>query len=42
MAPLPTPPLVSVDEYLNASYPDGDREYLDGKVVERHIGDPRP
>jgi Uma2 family endonuclease len=40
MAALPTPPLVSVDEYLNTSYPDGDREYLDGQIVERHMGTP--
>ncbi len=40
MAALPTQPLVSVDEYLNTSYPDGDREYLDGQVVERHMGTP--
>ena len=25
--------LVSAEEYLHASYPDGDREYLDGVVV---------
>lgn len=29
-----------LDEYLSASYPDGDREYLDGAVVERNIGAP--
>ena len=40
MATLPTPPPVSVDEYLNTSYPDGDREYLDGLVVERNLGTP--
>lgn len=40
MAALPTRPLVSVDEYLNTSYPDGDREYLDGQVVERYMGTP--
>lgn len=40
MATAPTPPLVSVEEYLNTSYPDGDREYLDGVVVERHVGTP--
>ncbi len=31
--------LVSVDEYLNTSYPDGDREYVDGRVVERNLGE---
>ncbi len=40
MATSPTPPLVSVEEYLNTSYPDGDREYLDGLVVERNVGTP--
>jgi Uma2 family endonuclease len=40
MATLPTPPLVTVEEYLSTSYPDGDREYLDGLVVERNLGTP--
>jgi Uma2 family endonuclease len=35
---LPDPPLVSVQEYLATSYPDGDREYLDGILVERNSG----
>ena len=30
--------LVSVEEYLNTSYPDGDREYVDGAIVERNLG----
>jgi Uma2 family endonuclease len=30
---------VSVEEYLATSYPDGDREYLDGQVVERNMGE---
>src|SRR5438477_8025613 len=30
---------ISVEEYLSTSYTDGDREYLDGKVVERNIGE---
>jgi Uma2 family endonuclease len=38
MAALPDPSLVSVEEYLATSYPDGDREYLDGLVVERNLG----
>lgn len=38
MPGLPHPPLVSVEEYLSTSYPDGDREYLDGVVVERNLG----
>jgi Uma2 family endonuclease len=40
MAASPIPPLVSVEEYLHTSYPDGDREYLDGVVVERNAGTP--
>jgi Uma2 family endonuclease len=32
--------LVPIEEYLNTSYPDGDREYLDGLVVERNMGTP--
>lgn len=38
MAALPTSPLVSVEEYLNASY-DPDVEYVDGVLVERNVGD---
>src|SRR5579859_5631749 len=30
--------LVSVEEYLGTVYPDGDREYVDGSVVERNMG----
>jgi Uma2 family endonuclease len=40
MAAVPNLPLVSVDDYLAASYPDGDREYLDGVIVERNVGTP--
>ena len=40
MAAPPTLPFVEVEEYLRKSYPDGDREYLDGMVVERHLGTP--
>jgi len=40
MAALPDPALVSIEEYLATSYPDGDREYLDGVVVERSLGTP--
>src|ERR1035438_7249965 len=40
MAALPNTPVVPVEAYLNASYPDGDREYLDGVVVERNVGTP--
>lgn len=31
--------MISVDEYLSTSYPDGDLEYLNGRLVERNIGD---
>lgn len=31
--------LVSVDEYLGTSYPDGDCEYVDGEIVERNVGE---
>src|SRR5438105_4110678 len=31
--------LISVEEYLNTSYQDGDREYVDGRVVERNLGE---
>jgi Uma2 family endonuclease len=40
MATMPTAPTISVEEYLSTSYPDGDREYLDGLVVERNLGTP--
>jgi Uma2 family endonuclease len=40
MATAPVTPLISVEEYLSTSYPDGDREYLDGLVVERNLGTP--
>ena len=31
--------VVSVEEYLNTSFEDGDREYLDGRIVERNWGE---
>jgi len=31
--------LVSVEEYLSTSYPDGDCEYVDGQIVERNLGE---
>jgi Uma2 family endonuclease len=31
--------LVSVEEYLRTSYPDADREYVDGRLVERNVGE---
>src|SRR5271166_4180255 len=38
MAALPNPPLVSVEEYLNAQYRP-DMEFVDGVLVERNVGD---
>ena len=31
--------LVAVEEYLRTSYSDGDREYVDGRTVERNLGE---
>ena len=31
--------LMSVEEYLRTSFPDADREYVDGKIVERNVGE---
>src|SRR5438067_3027335 len=31
--------LISVEEYLYTSYQDGDREYVDGRVVQRNLGE---
>ena len=31
--------LVSVEEYLNTSYDGADREYVDGRIVERSVGE---
>ncbi len=39
MGHMGTTALVSVEEYLSTSYPDGDREYLDGLIVERNMGE---
>jgi len=39
MAALPESPLITLEEYLETSYQDGDREYLDGHVVERNVGE---
>jgi Uma2 family endonuclease len=36
---MDTSALVSVEEYLHTSYPDGDREYVDGRIVERNMGE---
>jgi Uma2 family endonuclease len=35
---MSTVTLISVEEYLKTSYPDGDRDYVDGVIVERHLG----
>jgi Uma2 family endonuclease len=35
---MSTTTLISVEEYLRTSYPDGDREYIDGRIVERNMG----
>ncbi len=34
MQPASTP--VSAEEYLRTSFTDGDREYVDGRIVERN------
>ena len=31
--------LVPVEEYLATSFDDGDREYVDGAIVERNLGE---
>jgi Uma2 family endonuclease len=31
--------LVPVEEYLSTNYPDGDREYLEGQILERNMGE---
>jgi len=31
--------LVPVEEYLRTSFQDGDREYVDGRIVERNVGE---
>ena len=36
---METATLISVEEYVRTSYPDGDREYVDGRVVERNMGE---
>ena len=39
MSDMGTTALVPVEEYLSTSYPDGDREYVDGQIVERNMGE---
>lgn len=36
---MATTALISVEEYLSTSYQDGDREFVDGAVVERNVGE---
>ena len=36
---MSTKTLISVEEYLRTSFDDGDREYLDGELVERNVGE---
>jgi len=31
--------VITVAEYLQLSFEDGDREYVDGEVVDNHVGD---
>lgn len=35
---METKVLMSVEEYLRSSFDDGDREFVDGELVERHMG----
>jgi Uma2 family endonuclease len=39
MSYMATTVLIPVEEYLSTSYEDGDREYIDGQVVERNVGE---
>ena len=36
---MPTKAAVSVEEYLRTSFPDVDREYVDGEILERSLPD---
>ena len=36
---MTTATLISVEEYLSTSFPDGDRDYLEGQVLERNVGE---
>ena len=38
---MDTATLVSVEEYLSTSYEDGDREFVDGEILERNVGEKR-
>ncbi|GEM_PF-393620 len=36
---MSTNTLMTVEEYLHTSFEDGDREYVDGEIVERNMGE---
>jgi Uma2 family endonuclease len=36
---MATSTLMSVEEYLRTSFSDADREYVDGRIVERNVGE---
>jgi Uma2 family endonuclease len=36
---MSTGTLISAEEYLATSFPDGDRDYLEGQILERNIGE---
>ena len=36
---METRSLMSLDEYLHTSFDDADREYVDGEVIERNMGE---
>src|SRR6266545_6349694 len=38
---MPTRPMVSEEEYLRMHFDGPDREYVDGEIVERHMGEKR-
>jgi len=39
VAALPQSPPISIHEYLETIYEDGDREFVDGQVLERNLGE---
>src|SRR5258708_2070040 len=38
---MATSTLVTVEDYLSTSYSDGDRDFVDGRILERHVGENR-
>jgi Uma2 family endonuclease len=36
---MSTGTLISAEEYLSTSFPDGDRDYLEGQILERNMGE---